>query len=70
MGPAYWAFAVLMLLNIAFDRWRPGTMAATFIRYAFLSYGPVWFGLKIRSGYRAAGPTGRASRGFATSVWP
>ena len=56
MGPAYWALTALMLLNIAFDRWWPGTIAATFIKYAFLSYAPVWFGVKIRSGYRRRRP--------------
>ena len=56
MGLTYWVVMVLMLLNIAVGRWRPGIIAATLTNYAFLGSVSIWFGLEIRSGYRRRRP--------------
>jgi hypothetical protein len=44
-------FLVLCLLNIAADRYWPGTIGATLIRYAFFSTFAISLAVRIRAGY-------------------
>ena len=55
-GPTYWVFIILTVANIVVGEWMPGTLAATLVRYAFLGSTTLWFGLRIRTGYRRRRP--------------
>lgn len=51
-----WAFLALMLLNVALDIWRPGTIERKVVGYAFMACGPIWLAVRIRKGYRLRRP--------------
>ena len=52
----HWAFLLLAMVNIAVGRWKPGSFAASFVSYAFIGSITIWFGLRIRAGYRRRWP--------------
>jgi len=51
MGKAFWAVPALMLLNFVFRVWRPATIIAIVVNFAFLGSVLVLLGLRIRTGY-------------------
>jgi hypothetical protein len=50
-GVQVWGYLVLSLLTISLDHWRKGSIVATIVRYAFLTYVPIWLGFQLRAGY-------------------
>ena len=54
--PMHWGIIVLMVANIVVGRWMPGSLAASLASYAFIGSITIWFGLRIRSGYRRRRP--------------
>ena len=49
-------YGSLMVASIVVDRWKPGSIASTILRYAFLGSMTIWFGIRIRAGYRRRRP--------------
>ena len=49
-------FIVLGVANAVVGQWKPGSVAATILSYAFIGSMTVWLGLKIRAGYRRRRP--------------
>jgi hypothetical protein len=54
--PMSWGLLVLMVANVVVGIWKPGSAIATVLSYAFIGASTIWFGLKIRSGYRRRRP--------------
>ena len=56
----YWpwlaASVSFQLLNIAIERWWPGSIAHTLVRIGFFGCLPIWIGLKFRAGVRRRRP--------------
>ena len=52
----HFAFLALAVVNIVVGRWLPGSVAATLTSYAFIGSITIWFGLRIRAGYRRRRP--------------
>ena len=50
------ALVLLPVASIVIGEWMPGSLAATLARYAFLVSITMWFGLRIRTGYRRRRP--------------
>ena len=55
-GAPYWAFTALLIANVAADIWMPDSTIARLVSYAFLASGAIWFGLRVRTGYRRRRP--------------
>jgi hypothetical protein len=70
-GRGYWPFVALMFLNFGLSKWRPGTMAATVVNYAFLASIPIWLGMRIRTGYNLRRPhwTRESWRRYLRLAW-
>ena len=47
---------ILGVANAVVGRWKPGSIAATLLSYAFIGSSTVWLGFKIRAGYRRRRP--------------
>ena len=52
----HWGIIVLGVAHIFLDKWMPGSLAASLASYAFIGSITIWFGLRIRSGYRRRRP--------------
>ena len=50
------AFTGLIVANAVVGRWKPGSVAATLLTYAFVGSMTIWLGLRIRQGYRRRRP--------------
>jgi hypothetical protein len=55
-GPSHLAFLVLLVANIVVGKWMPGSLEAALVSYAFIGSMTIWFGLRIRTGYRRRRP--------------
>ena len=55
-GPTHWVVIILMVANIVVGEFMPGTLTATLVSYAFIGSMTLWFGLRIRTGYRRRRP--------------
>ena len=67
----HWAFFALAVVNIVVGKWWPDSLAATLTSYAFIGSITIWFGLRIRAGYRRRRPywTRESWFRFARLAW-
>ena len=70
-GPVHLVSLLLMVVNIAIGKWKPGSTAANLASYAFIGSIILWFGLRIRAGYRRRRPywTPESWLGYARLAW-